>query len=169
MLRASPFVVPLLCLSACGGGGGGGTVAPVAVPVRLDAAPLDLGPAVTATELLVRLADDTTEAPALLQVAVELPPALALPASDRLVAATPVPNLDGEPRDGRFVVLCGDARNPDAAALPKGPLFRLRLVTATPRQPGTYELRLVDLEAAAADGRRLPVHTEATVVPVTIR
>lgn len=166
-MRCPPSLALLLLLPACGGGGG--TVVPVTTQVRLEAAPLDLGANVSAAELAVALPTDVGAAAVLVRVAVELPPALALAATDRLAAATTLPDLDGELQDGRFVVLCGDARNAGAAPLPKGELFRLRLVTATPRQTGTFEVRLTELQAAAADGTPLPVATTPTVVPVRIR
>lgn len=158
----------LLSLSACGGGGGG-TVAPVTVPVRLQADALDLGPSTSSAELVVRLASETTEAPVLVQATIELPPALTLAAVDRLLPVAALPTLDGEWRDGQFVVICGDAQNAVAAPLPRGPLFRVRLVATSPRQPGTYELRLIELRAAAADGTRLPIDTAPSVVSVTLR
>jgi hypothetical protein len=45
----------------------------------------------------------------------------------------------------------------------------VRLVTASPRQVGTHQVRLTGLLAAASDGARLPVDTGATVVTVTVR
>lgn len=158
----------LLLVPACGGGGGG-TVVPATVPVRLTAAPLDLGPATSEVELVVQIDAATTESPVLLQLAIELPPALAFAASDRLLPSANAATLDGELQGNRLVVLCGDAQNPVANVLAKGPLFRVRLVTATPRQVGTHEVRLIELRAAAADGSRLPTDAAPTIVPVTLR
>ncbi|MBX3464077.1 MAG: hypothetical protein KF830_12965 [Planctomycetes bacterium] len=168
-MRWRPAVPLLLFVPACGGGGGGGSTPPAALPVRLAAAPLDVGPATTAVDLVVELADATSIAPVLLQVAIELPPALALAPADRLQAIAGVPDLDGETKDGRFVVLCGDARNPAAAPLAKGPLFRLRLVTSTPRQLGVHQIRLRDLRAADSAGTNLAVDPAPALVAVTVR
>lgn len=167
-MRLPSWLLLSLCLPACGGGGGGGTVVPVTTPVQLAAPPLDLGPGSTTAELAVALPQDVAR-PALLRVTIELPPELQFAASDRLVAAVPVPDLDGELQDGRLVVLCGDARNVQAAELPAGPLFRVRLATAVPRRTGTVAVRLVDLQATTADGTPLSVETAPTEVPVVIR
>ncbi len=162
-------LVPLLLLVPACGGSGGGTVTQVSVPVSLQADALDLGPATSEAELVVRLAGDVAETPVLLQVEVELPPALLLAATNRLLPAASLVTLDGEVHEGRLRVICGDAQNPTAAPLAKGPLFRVRLVAATPRQPGTYAVRLSGLLAATAAGTRVAVATEATVVTVTLR
>lgn len=167
-MRACLSATILLTFVACGGSGGG-TVAPATVPVRLQADALDLGATVHAADLVVRLASDTTETPVLVQASIELPSALALPPTDRLQAIAALPTLDGEALSGRFLVVCGDTQNVVAAPLPRGPLFRLRLVAATPRQHGTFEVRITELRAAAADGTRLPVEAAPTVVPVTLR
>jgi hypothetical protein len=166
MIRRLSFSL-LLLVPACGGGGGG-TVTPVGAPVRLQATALDLGPATSEAELVVRLAD-TTESPALMRLAVELPPALALAANDRLLPVALLPTLEGEAQGNRLLVLCGDARNPVAGSIPNGALFRVRLVAAVPRQVGTHQIKLVDLQASASDGSRLPVDGAPVLVPVTLR
>ncbi|MEO6595678.1 MAG: hypothetical protein ABIP94_13070 [Planctomycetota bacterium] len=163
-----PVLLAFLLVSACGGGGGGPTP-PIAAPARLAATDLDLGPATTSAELLVSLATTTVPAPVLLEVAVELPPALTMTANERLLAVAPVATLDGDFVSGRFVVICGDAQNPVAQPLQPGPLFRLRLATAVPRQPGTYTILLRNLRAAASDGSASAAQTEPTSVKVTIR
>ncbi|MBM4063004.1 MAG: hypothetical protein FJ265_18200 [Planctomycetes bacterium] len=165
MLRP-PALLCCLCLAACGGGGGGGSA--VAVPMRLAASPLDLGPATTAADLEVALADRGSAAPVLLEVAVELPAALAF-ATEPLVALQPAPTLDGGTVAGRYVVVCGDARNKAAQPLQQGPLFRLRLVTASPRQPGTHRITLRNLRAAQQDGSPAPVEATPTAVDVVVR
>jgi hypothetical protein len=167
MSRRVPFSLLLLLCSACGGGGGGGTP-PSSNPARLAADDLDLGPQTQSAELVVRL-DDAPVLPTLLQVAIELPSALVLPSADRLIAAAPVVTLDGEMQDERFVVLCGDAQNPDASPMPRGPLFRLRLLTSTPRQPGTHAIRLHEVRAAAEDGTVIATDANPVTVNVTIR
>ena len=170
MLRGNVLAWLTLALAACGGGGGGGepTVQPAA-PLRLAVDDAEIGAGTDQGEILVRLVsivDGRTGlaeaerqqplvpsvAPTLLEVAVELPSALALPASDRLVPATAVANLDGDFVGSLFVVLCGDAQNDNAAALQPGALFRLRVQPALPRQPGTYTVRFVDLRGASRDG-----------------
>ncbi len=166
-MRSALLPVLLLC-AACGGGGGSSEVTPSTAPARLAADDLDLGPATTTAELVVRLADAPT-LPALLEVAIELPNALTLPADHRLLPAVAVPTLDGDFKDGRFVVVCGDAENPVANLLQRGPLFRLQLVTSTPRQPGTYTIRLHDLRAVASDGKDIEVEGNPTSVNVTVR
>jgi len=169
MHRSTPFSLLVLLVPACGGGGGGGVVTPLTVPVTLQADPLDLGPATSEAELVVQLATDSGQAPVLLQVAVELPPALALAPGTRLLPARSLPTLDGEASSNRLLVLCGDAQNADAAPLGKGPLFRVRLVAASPRQTGTHSVRLTGLLASAADGTPLTVATEPIEVPVRLR
>jgi len=158
-------VLPLLLLAACGGGGGGTPVLP-SEPTRLLASDLDLGPAVTQGDLLVRLSTVPEPAPVLLQVAIELPPQLTLPVSDRLLAARPLPTLDGDFVGGRFVVVCGDAQNENAAPLLTGDLFRLRLQPTSPRQPGTYTVRLQQVRAASRSGEE--VAAEPSVVSATV-
>ncbi|HEX5051440.1 MAG TPA: hypothetical protein VFZ65_06680 [Planctomycetota bacterium] len=164
-----PVLLALLLVPACGGSSGGGATPPAAAPARLTAADLDLGPATTSADLVVGLATTTEPAPVLLQFAVELPSALSVAPTDRLQAAVPLATLDGDFKDGRFVVLCGDGQNANASALQVGPLLRLRLVTATPRQPGTYTILLRDLRAATNDGGASAATTEPTSVQVTIR
>lgn len=159
----------LLLLAACGGGGGGGVVTPVTAPLALTAAPLDLGPATSEVELVVQLATDGGQAPVLLQVAIELPPALTLASGTRLLPARNLPTLDRELTSNQLLVVCGDAQNADAGPLAEGPLFRVRLVAATPRQVGTHAVRLTGLLASAADGSRLTVATEPAVVAVQLR
>jgi hypothetical protein len=159
----------LLLLAACGGGGGGDAAPPATQPMRLTATALDLGPATSSAELVVSLPDTPTGSPVLLQVAIELPPALVLAAGAPLQAATNLVHLEGEWHDGRYLVLCGDAQNRIAAPLPTGALFRLRLAAATPRQVGQHEIRLLDLRATDSVGTRLPVATDPLLIPVTVR
>jgi hypothetical protein len=157
---------PLFLLIACGGGGGSST-SPVGAPTRLAASAVELAPGATAAELTVTLAE-VTDAPTLLTVAFELPPALTIAASP-LTAAQPVPTLDGNLHDGRFVVVCGDARNKVAQPLQPGPLFRLRLATTSPRLLGTHTITLRNLTAARSDGSAANVEPNPTTVTVTVR
>ncbi|MGB3965094.1 MAG: hypothetical protein WBO45_00070, partial [Planctomycetota bacterium] len=152
-------------------GGGGGTVTPPPASgnARLAADAVEIGSAATVADVTVQLASAPAEGACLLQVAVELPPELTLPANDRLQAAQPLPTLDGDFAAGRFVVLCGDAQNVAAANLALGPLFRLRLTPASPRQPGTYTVRFVGLKASTRDGTAVPADTNPTVVSVIVR
>lgn len=159
-------------LAACGGGGGGGGGAPgepIATTARLDAASAELAPNATVTEIVVRLAGAPAAAPCLLELAVELPPALTLPPTERLAAIAPLATLDGDFVGERFVVLCGDAVNRDATALAIGPLFRLRVSASTPRLVGTHSLQLRPLRAATRDGAEVPVETAPTRVDVLVR
>ncbi|MCU0866489.1 MAG: hypothetical protein MUC36_22115 [Planctomycetes bacterium] len=158
-----------LCVAACGGGGGGGAVLPSA-PTRLLATDLELGPTVNQGDVVVRLSSVPDPAPVLLQVAIEIPPQLSLPAGgERLLAAAPLVDLDGDFVDGRFVVMCGDARNANAVPLAVGDLFRLRLQPSLPRQPGTYTVRLRQVLAASRDGAAVAAETETISATVTVR
>lgn len=157
-------------LTACGGGGGGGGVAPpVVTSSQLDVAPVTIPAGATTAELTVGLRAPHDQAPALLQVEVELPPGLTLPASDRLQAVAAVPTLDGDFANGRFVVLCGDASNQTAAPLTSGPLFRLRLETTLPRQTGTHTVHLRRLLAATSAGETSPVDSAPLAVDVVVQ
>jgi hypothetical protein len=164
-----PHPLALLLLTACGGGGGSGPVAPLNTPLRLEADALDFAPAATTADLTVRLAGEPAQAPVVLQVAVELPPAMTLASGAKLTPARQLATLDGDIVDGRFLIVCGDAENVVAAPLGKGPLFRLRLATSTPRQPGTFAIRLVGLRASAAGGDVVTSETQPLSIPVTIR
>lgn len=162
--RHAPFA--LLCLAACGGGGA--VVTSVQTKARLAAGDVVIPVGTDSAEVLVELAAAPDTPIRLLQVAVELPTGLALPAADRLLAAVPLVTLDGDVVDGRFVISCGDARNVAAAPLAAGRLFKLRLQTTTPRRPGTWTLRFVDLLAAAADGTAVPAETTPATVDVRV-
>ncbi len=163
-------VLPLLALAAsCGGGGGSVVVTPAGPTASLAAADVEIGPAVAAADVTVRLASSPELAPSLLQVAVALPPQLVLPANDRLQAAVPLATLDGGVVGDRFVVLCGDAHNPGAAPLALGPLFRLRLQPASPRQPGTYTVRFENVRAATRTGEAVPVDPAPVTATVVVR
>ncbi|MCB9878636.1 MAG: hypothetical protein H6835_13645 [Planctomycetes bacterium] len=156
-----------LGVAACGGGGGGGVIAPVQNDVRIEASPLTITG--DDGELLVSLSDDLRTPPALLQVAIALPPQLRLPAADRLQQARPLTTLDGDTVDGAFVVLCGDAVNAAATPLGAGPLFRLRLQPTQPRTPGTYQVQLREVRASTADGASLAAASAPLSVPVTLQ
>jgi hypothetical protein len=175
MLRSSSLA-GLWLLSACGGGGGGSSVAGdrFDLPARVAAEPIEIGPTSSVAELLVQLTGSPLPPPTLLELAIELPPALSLPASDRVRPATTLVDLDGDfvPGDAvgdRFVVLCGDAQNPAAVPLAAGPLFHLRLLPTNPRTVGTWPVVLRDLRAAASDGRSVPSGPDPVTVQVTIR
>ncbi|MGC3970440.1 MAG: hypothetical protein QM775_24825 [Pirellulales bacterium] len=169
MLRRS-LPCPLLVFAACGGGGGAVAPLPVSTAARLAAENVEIAPAATSADVVVRLAAVPAEAPRLLQVAVELPPGLVLPPSDRLQAIAAVSQLDGDFVGERFVIVCGDAQNPAAAPLAAGPLFRLRVAPTTPRAPGSYQLRFTDLRAASRDGQvPVPVAASPTEITVVVR
>ncbi len=168
-MRTTWFLVLTLSLSACGGGGGGGAaVPPVAAAARLLAEAIEIGPAVTVADVTVSLAKQPEAAPALLEAHIELPPELSLPNQDRLTAAAPLVTLDGNFVDERFVVICGDASNQNAVALPNGELFRLRVTPTLPRKPGSYTITLRNLRAATSDGSNVPLESETVSVSVTI-
>ena len=83
--------------------------------------------------------------------------------------AVPLVTLDGDVVDGRFKVICGDGQNPIANLLPRGPLFRLQLVTTEPRQQGSHTIRLNSLRAVASDGTPIAAETNPTEVVVIVR
>lgn len=120
--------------------------------MRIAAEAIEIGPGQSQGELLVRLVGTPAQGPALLEVAVELPSGLVLPAANRLAAATALPTLDGDFVANRYVVLCGDAENSDAAILQPGDLFRLRVQPASPRTAGSYTVRFVSLRGASRNG-----------------
>ena len=156
--------------AACGGGGGGGAAPPpVGATLRLEVAAAEIGAGAASGELLVRLGDTGAPAASLLEVALVLPPQLALPAVERLRPAVPLATLDGDGIGNRFVVLCGDAENADAASLVPGPLFWLRLVPSAPRQPGTFTVRLEGLRAATRTGETIATEPAPLDVAVTVR
>lgn len=159
----------LLAVAAACGGGGATTTSVVATTASLGADDVEIGTAAASADLLVRLVSVPAEAPCLLEVGVELPAALALPATGRLQAATALPNLDGDFVGDRFVVMCGDAQNAAAGPLAVGPLFRLRLLPSTPRQAGTYTVRLHNLRAATRHGDAVPVAATPAVIQVVVR
>jgi hypothetical protein len=163
----SPFV--LLLAAACGGGGGGTAVVQPTAPARLAVDGATIAATANGADLLVRLAALPSPAPALLELAIELPRELTLPVDGRLAAAVSLATLDGDFHGGRFVVLCGDAQNRDAAPLQVGPLFRLRLQPAAPRQPGTYSVRVSNRRAAGIGGEDLPIDAEAITVQVVVQ
>jgi len=167
MLRASAGLASLL-LAACGGGGAA-VVVPGQTPARLTAAGAEIGPFADSVEVLVQLAAVPADPVGLLQVAIELPPGLTLPATARLRPARDLVTLDGDMVGDRFVVTCGDARNVQAAPLTAGPLFWLRLQPTSPRQPGTWTVRLSGLRAAASAGAAVPAETNPATVAVVVR
>src|SRR5689334_7810679 len=169
MRRRSLFPL-VLALAACGGGGGATVSQHATAEARLAAANVEIGPAATGVDLEVTLASVPAQPPVLLQVAVELPAGLALPETNRLHAIAPLPDLDGDFAGNRFVVVAGDAHNVAPAPLAVGPLFRLRVVPATPRVPGTYTVHFTELRAASRDGEApVPVTTVPTSVDVVVR
>lgn len=161
----------LLLPAACGGGGGAGGQAPsLSGPARLAASPVEIPVGAPFVDVLVELAATPLPPPVLLQVAVDLPPGLSLPSTNRLQAATELATLDGDFVGERFVVLCGDGRNADAAPLQPGPLFRLRIAPSVPRTPGVYTMRLQDLRASSRDGKTpIAVETAPAIVEVAVR
>ncbi len=169
MLRRPPALL-LLVLAACGGGGGTVATLPVADATRLAADSVEIAANATETDLVVQLAQLPSTAPSLLQVALELPPQLTLAAANRLQGLASVPTRDGDFVGDRFLIVCGDARNADAATLVAGPLFRVRIATTNPRTPGSYSLRLTDLRAASRDGNgQVPLTTTPVECTVVVR
>lgn len=169
MLRSSSLLL-LSVVAACGGGGGGGTTTPPATgPVRVGAAAIEVPANANTADVLVDVTVDSTPAPVLLELAVEVPNGLSLPATQRLAAVAPLVTLDGDFVNQRFVVLCGDAQNVSAAPLASGPLFRLRIAPSTPRVPGTYTLKLLPRRAASQDGQAVAFDTTPTTVDVVVR
>ncbi len=170
MPRARLACCLLATLAACGGGGGGGSTPQLSGPARVVAGPAEIPLGAASVDVLVELANVPSPPPALLQLAVEVPAGLALSPTNRLQAATDLVTLDGDFVGDRFVVVCGDARNAAAALLKVGPLFRLRVTPATPRVPGTHQLRLKELIAASRDGQTpLAVETTPAFVDVVVR
>jgi len=161
-------MLPLI-LAACGGGGGSAVPPATAPSARLEAQPIEIGTTMTVADVTVALAQRPEPAPALLQARVTLPPELTLPAQDRLAPATPLVTLEGNLVGGDFLIVCGDASNQNAAPLPNGALFRLRVAPSVPRTPGTYTLTLRDLKAATIEGDDVPLVADAVTVAVTIR
>jgi hypothetical protein len=156
--------------ASCGGGGGGSATTPVAADARLAAESIEIGAGAAFADVTVTLASAPAEGTTLLQVDVVLPPQLTLPASERLQPARPLVTLDGDAVDGTFRVICGDASNGATAAnLALGPLFRLRIAPALPRQPGTWRVDLRNLRASTRGGAAVPVDTNPTIVDVTVR
>jgi hypothetical protein len=108
-----------------------------------------------------------------------LPPELSLPATERLAPATPVVTLDGDFTNSEltnsgftnseFTILCGDASNQDAQPLPVGPLFQIRLMPTSPRQPGTYIVTLKNVRAATSSGSDVPLALTTLTATVTIQ
>lgn len=164
------FAVALL--PACGGGSGA-VVAPVAAEVVLHAADVEMPPAADEANVVVELGGAAvTPAPTLLELAVELPPALRLAggaAAGALARLQAQPTLEGELADGRLRVVCGDAQNRIAAPLAKGPLFAVRIAATAPRAVGTHSIVVRDVRAAASDGAGVPCAATPLTVRVTIR
>ncbi|MCR9247874.1 MAG: hypothetical protein NXI31_22830 [bacterium] len=159
----------LLCgaIAGCGGGGGGG--GNVAPPARVASADLEIASNTTVAELAVAVTDLPTPPPALMEVVIDLPPALTVAPTDPLTKVQAVPTLAGNRRGNQFVVICGDDQNPTAATLTNGELFRLRLVVTAPRQPGTHEITLRDAILARGDGSEAATESAPQIVSVTVR
>ncbi|MFT4840805.1 MAG: hypothetical protein ACI8UD_003324 [Planctomycetota bacterium] len=161
-------------LVACGGGGGGASVPPAATTANVELQPVIIGAGQTVVDLTVSLAQRSEPGPALLQATLVLPPELSLPATERLAPATPVVTLDGdftnsELTNSEFTILCGDASNQDAQPLPVGPLFQIRLMPTSPRQPGTYIVTLKNVRAATSSGSDVPLALTTLTATVTIQ
>ena len=169
-MRTTWLLALTVSLGACSGGGGGGSPStPVATAASVLAEPIEIGPSVTVAAVTVSLTKRPEPAPVLLEAHIELPAALSLPTQDRLTPATPLITLDGDFVDNHFVVLCGDASNPNATILPNGDLFRLNVIPTPPRTPGTYTITLRNLRAATSNGNSVPLESETVSVAVTIR
>lgn len=158
----------LLLTSSCGGGGGGSGPA-AGNPARLAATGLVLAPTATTGELSVSLADLPATAPVLVQITIELPPALTVAATDPLVAVQPVERLDGNRKGNVYRVVCGDDRNPQGTPLQNGELFRLRLVATTPRQIGDHVILLREPILALSDGAAADTDPNPVTVTATVR
>lgn len=156
-------------LVACGGGGGGASVPPVATTANVELQPVTIGAGQTVVDLTVSLAQRSEPGPALLQATLVLPPELSLPATERLAPATPMVTLDGDFTNNEFTVLCGDASNEEAQPLPVGPLFQMRLMPTSPRQPGTYIVTLKNVRAATSSGSDVPLALTTLTATVTIQ
>lgn len=167
-MRCVVLLASLLVIPACGGGGGGGSTPPATEPIRLSAAAVEFGPATTTAELTVSLDSIGAVAPALAKVDIELPAGVVL-AAEPLVAAQPLLAWTGAMVDGRYRVVCGDDRNANAVLLQPGPLFRLRLTTAVPRQAGSFTITLRGLQVARANGDDATTDPNPTTVSVTVR
>lgn len=156
-------------LVACGGGGGGTTAPPVVITANVQLQPVTIGAGQTVVDLTVSLAQRTEPGPALLQATLVLPPELSLPATERLAPAAPMVTLDGDFTANEFTVLCGDASNQEAQPLPVGPLFQMRLMPTSPRQPGTYTVTLKNVRAATSSGDDVPLALTTLTATVTIQ
>lgn len=167
-MRCVVLLASLLLLPACGGGGGGSSTPPANEPIRLSAAAVEFGPATTTAELTVSLDAVGPVAPALAKVDIELPAGVML-ATEPLAAAQPLLTWNGAMVDGLYRVVCGDDRNQNPALLQPGPLFRLRLTTAVPRQVGSYTITLRGLQVARANGDDANTDPNPTTVSVTVR
>lgn len=167
-MRSRPAVLTLSLLAACGGGGGGGGTPPATLPLRLTAEPLVFPAGTSSAELVVSLDAPASAGAVLAEVAIELPPGLAIAAGSPLRAAQPLVSLDGHGTGTRYQVLVGDARNASGQLLPRGALFRLQLVTSAPRQSGTSTVRLTGTRIAASDGSAVAVDSDPVEVPVSI-
>jgi hypothetical protein len=157
----------VLLAAACGGGGGGGGSPPVSTAVRLSAAPVALGTGTATAQLDLVLAANA-DAPTLVQFALVLPSAVAVAPNDALLPSQALPTLDGALKDGRYLVVCGDAQNRSAEPLRAGPLVGVRLVATSPRRPGTYTVLVQDLLAARSDGSPAVAATAPLAVRVTV-
>jgi len=156
----------LLLLAACGGGGGGG--ATINTSTRLSGIDVEFGPTTTTADLVVSLTNLPSPAPVLLQVVIELPAALAIAPTDPLQAVQAIPTLRGARTGGRYIVVCGDDHNPEGVPLQNGDLFRLRLVTTTPRQVGTHAITLSQLLVAQNNGIQAVADSNPTAVTAIV-
>jgi hypothetical protein len=171
-MRSSCSQLVCLVLVACGGGGGDSPTPPVAANASLQVAPVELLASETSKDLVVSLSQAEGTAPALMQMDIELPPELTLPSSNRLTAATPLVTLEGNyanNNNNTFAVLCGDASNRNAQALPNGALFRLRLVAASPRSTGSFIVTIKNVRAATSAGESVALANQTLTAAVTIR
>lgn len=174
-MRSSWSQLVCLALVACGGGGGGDSpTSPVVANASLQVGPVELLAGEASKELIVSLSQAEGSAPALMQMDIELPPELTLPSSNRLTAATPLVTLEGNyannnNNNNTFAVLCGDASNRTAQALPNGALFRLRLVAASPRTKGSFVVTIKNVRAATSAGESVALASQTLTATVTIR
>lgn len=156
-----------ILLAGCGGSGGGGS--PAATPARLSTSAVEFAPSATTADLVVSLAQLPAPAPVLLQVAVELPPALTVAPADTLQPLQSVATLRGSKNGSRYVVVCGDDRSAAGAPLRTGALFRVRLLTTAPRQVGEHAITLRDVKLALGDGTEAASDPNPVVVTATVR
>ncbi|HEB53855.1 MAG TPA: hypothetical protein ENI87_11435 [bacterium] len=167
-MRPIPPLTLCLLLAACGGGGGGNSAPSAGSSPSFEVAPATIAAGSDETELAFAVGSGFAATPVLLEAHFHLPPQLRVPVQDPLVASSSLVTLDGEARADGFLVVCGDAVNPEPSPLPIGELFRLRVQAGQPRQPGTYAITVDGLRASTANGDPVPLGSDSFTVNVTV-